>query len=249
MEGTNDLAARVESLEWYHTMELPGGVVTPGFFDHRAILDRYELPDHLDGQRVLDVGTFDGMFAFEFERRGASEVVALDVPDVEALDWPAPLKRGGTTRFQPKHANFELASAAYGSSVDRRFVSVYDVTPDNVGTFDFVFVGSLLLHLRDPIGALQALLGVCRGAIMIAEESDRWLDLIARHRPYARLQAMSPHLTWWIPNKAALRDMLLAAGFDGVRVGKTFVIPFRGGKGGVRHSVLRAHPYRRSADE
>lgn len=242
----DELGTRVAALEWYHTMELPGGVITPGFFDIRPVLEHYEFPGRLDGKRILDVGTFDGFFAFEFERRGA-EVVGLDVPDVESLDWPAPLKAKGVTRFQPKHENFGVAAAAYDSQVRREFVSVYDVTPENVGTFDIVFVGSVLIHLRDPVGALMALHRVCRpgGEIRIAEEVDHRLDLLARllgrrGPALARLQAISPHMTWWVPNTTGWEHMLLAAGFVDVRRGKRFTIPFRVGKGGVPHAVLWA---------
>ena len=38
--------------------------------------------------RALDVGTWDGFWAFEMERRGA-EVTALDLDDERDLDWPA----------------------------------------------------------------------------------------------------------------------------------------------------------------
>ena len=236
---SDDVAAQVAALEWYHTIELPGGVVTPGFFDHRPVLNRYQLPDRLDGLRALDVGTFDGYFAFELERRGA-EVVALDVPSTEALDWPAPLARGGTTRFQPRHRNFEIARDALGSKVERRFVSAYDVTPDELGMFDLVFIGSVLIHLRDPVGALMRLLGVCQGRIHICEEVHARLDLLSRRVGLAKFQAISPHMTWWIPNRACWAQMLEAAGFVDVEHGPTFSIPFRGRRGGVRHGVLKA---------
>lgn len=238
------LAERVAELEWYHTMELAPGVVTPGFFDHRPVLDRYGLPDSLQGARVLDCGTFDGFFAFELERRGAAEVVAIDVPDVDALDWPAPLRRKGTTRFQPRHANFELAREALGSSVDRRFLSIYDVSEAELGAFDFVFIGSLLGHLRDPVGALMAVLGVCGGQLHLAEMTHRRLDLLSRRIGLAKFQALSTHLTWWVPNTACLVQMVEAAGFDRPRAGKAFTVPFNGRTGGVRHTVVRAVPHR-----
>lgn len=241
--SADELRERVAAREWYHTIDLPGGVTTPGFFDHRPVLANYDLPDRLDGLRVLDVGTFDGYFAFEFERRGAREVIGLDVPDVESLDWPAPLRRdpNATTRFQPQHDNFTIAREALNSTVRREFVSVYDVTTDRLGEFDYVFVGSVLIHLRDPVGALMALLRVCRGTICIAEESQRRLDLLSRRTGLAKFQALSPHLTWWIPNTACWRQFLLAAGFVDVQIGSTFTIPFRGGhKRGVRHVVLTA---------
>lgn len=34
--------------------------------------------------------------------------------------------------------------------------------PERVGTFDFAFIGSLLLHLRNPVDALNAIRGVLR---------------------------------------------------------------------------------------
>src|SRR3954469_15020041 len=72
---------------WYHTMELAPGVVTPGWFDLRGILDRMPWPD-VTGRRCLDVGTYDGQLAFELERRGAAEVVAIDLSDHAEWDWP-----------------------------------------------------------------------------------------------------------------------------------------------------------------
>src|SRR5258708_5460003 len=61
---------------WYHKIELPHGVVTPGW----APLDAaaYRIPERLDGKRVLDVGAWDGYWSFEAIKRGAREVVAID---------------------------------------------------------------------------------------------------------------------------------------------------------------------------
>jgi tRNA (mo5U34)-methyltransferase len=60
---------------WYHSMELPGGRIIPGFLSLEQLRERYDsflLPPDLTGKRVLDVGTWDGWFVFEAERRGAS---------------------------------------------------------------------------------------------------------------------------------------------------------------------------------
>ncbi len=38
--------------------------------------------------RALDVATFDGFWAFEMERRGASEIVAIDLDCADKLDLP-----------------------------------------------------------------------------------------------------------------------------------------------------------------
>jgi hypothetical protein len=82
------LAERVHGASWYHTMRLPGGVVTRGNFDTIAELERVPLPVSLAGKRCLDVGTADGFWAFEMERRGAKDVLAVDLRDPAALDWP-----------------------------------------------------------------------------------------------------------------------------------------------------------------
>jgi hypothetical protein len=57
---------------WFHTFALnrPEGIYTPGVArDHRYRVAM--LPADFAGMRVLDVGRFDGFYAFLAERRGA----------------------------------------------------------------------------------------------------------------------------------------------------------------------------------
>ena len=70
---------------WYHTIDLAPGVVTPGWFDLRPVVERMPWPS-VAGKRCLDVGTYDGFLAFEMERRGAAEVVAVDLDDHDQWD-------------------------------------------------------------------------------------------------------------------------------------------------------------------
>src|SRR3954453_948802 len=86
------LRERFDEVGGYHTQEVAPGLVTPGMFDLRPYLDRYGLPDELSGKRVLDVGTFEGFWAFELERRGA-EVTGIDVDCIQDLDWAPRLGR------------------------------------------------------------------------------------------------------------------------------------------------------------
>ena len=72
---------------WYHTIELCRGVYTRNAeFDHRSIVDCVGLPRSLAGKTALDVGTADGFWAFEMERRGADHVVAIDVVKAAEFD-------------------------------------------------------------------------------------------------------------------------------------------------------------------
>ena len=70
--------------------------MTPGGWDLRATADALPWPkEPLTGLRCLDIGTMDGFWAFELERRGAGEVLATDVLDAARLDrFPADQLRG-----------------------------------------------------------------------------------------------------------------------------------------------------------
>jgi tRNA (mo5U34)-methyltransferase len=232
-----DLARRVASLPWYHTLELPGGIVTEGMFDHRRSVDRYLLPASLTGLRCLDVGTMDGFWAFEMERRGALEVVATDVAEVDDLDWP-PLWRA---RVQPaldetKRERFELVHAALGSRVERVERSVYDLDVD-LGEFDLVFCGDLLIHLKDPITALQRIRTLCRGSAIVANPVQRFR--LWPRRALAQFDGMD-EFQWWQLSEAALQRMMLAVGFARVEPGPRFELPARGGWKGPR-AVMRGY--------
>ena len=62
--------------------------MTAGWFDTRATVRKVPLPASLAGKRCLDVGTWDGFWAFEMERRGAESVLAIDLQDQDQWDWP-----------------------------------------------------------------------------------------------------------------------------------------------------------------
>ena len=223
---------------WYHTLELPGGVVTPGIFDLRPYVPAYGLPERLDGMRALEVGTWDGFWAFELERRGAT-VVALDLDDEAALDWPA-RRRPATFAPVRRGAGFERARAALGSQAQREVCSVYDATPERLGTFDLVFCGSVLIHLRDQVLALEriAALTAPGGLFVSAEEYDPRLDLLPW--PVSRYRAdRDAAVVFWMPNRRGWRAMIHGAGFEVVREHGRFSMQATAGWA-VRHAVFHA---------
>jgi tRNA (mo5U34)-methyltransferase len=215
---------------WYHTIEVAPGVVTPGWFDLRPVVDKMPWPD-VRGKRCLDVGTYDGFLAFELERRGASEVLAADIADHASWDWPARARALGPERLATlagpeKGEGFRVAKAALGSSVERVEVSAYDLDPAQLGTFDVVVCGSLMLHLRDPIRALQAIRRVAAGQFVSAEQVDLPRSLLQPGRPTLRLDGMSDLFQWFIPNMAGHVRMVEAAGFEVSRTTRPYCIPF-----------------------
>lgn len=228
---TQDVREAVaENPLWYHTIDLGDGIVTPGWFDLRAIVERMPWPD-VRGKRCLDVGTYDGHLAFELERRGAAEVVATDLDDHTQWDWPPDVRSQAPETLAAiagpeKGLGFRIAKDALGSSVERVALSVYDLSPETVGEFDVVVCGSLLLHLRDPLGALEAIRGVCRGRFLSADHVDLRLTVAHPRRPVARLNGSGGLVHWWVPNASGLRRMLFAAGFEVERRRRPYCIPY-----------------------
>jgi tRNA (mo5U34)-methyltransferase len=211
-----DLGADIAGQEWYHTLELAPDLVTPGWFDTRGVVARMPFPPSFEGRRCLDIGTFDGFWAFEMERRGAAEVLAIDVIDPRGWDWPpisppdavealAARKRGGE--------GFHLACKALGSQVEHRELSVYELDPDDVGEFDFVYLGSLLVHLRDPVTALERVRAVCRGELLVVDNYEPLLSALSPWWPLARLDGRD-RPWWWESNIACVRRMIESAGFE-----------------------------------
>ena len=221
------LAERVGRVPlWYHTLELPHGVTTPGWFDHRPVVERMPWPD-VKGARCLDIGTYDGFFAFELERRGASEVVALDIAEHADWEW-APRQRDDGPRVLAamagaKGEGFLVAKEALQSRVERVLGSVYDLSPAHLGTFDVVVCGSLLLHLQDPVGALGAIRGICRGTLLSAEAIDPNLTSLGSRRALARFDGTDGR--WWIPSRIGHERMLVSAGFTIEKTVEPYVIP------------------------
>jgi tRNA (mo5U34)-methyltransferase len=222
------LADRVAALAWYHTLDLGDGVVTPGEYDLRPILGRLPLPRSLAGMRCLDVGTHDGFWAFEMERRGASEVLAIDLDDPIQFDWPGVPPRPHAifeAVAERKNAPFGVAHEALGSAVERRSLSVYALSEEVAdGRFDLAVVSTLLLHLRDPMGALQAIRRVA-DRVLVNDVVSLSLCIHHPRRPAARLRGRPGEPFWWIPNAAALRQEVTAGGFAVEASGGPYLVP------------------------
>ena len=221
----DELRTEAERYPWYHTLELGDGVVTDGMFDHRPHLHNYPLPEDLSGKRCLDVATMDGYWAFEMERRGAASVTALALEDPSQLDWPYALRGQDQTMDETKARRFELAKTALGSNVERVLMSAYELSPE-LGTFDFVFCGDLLLHLKDPITPVENIRSVCTGSAVIVNVIKKFR--MYEKRPMAELDGIDV-FEWWVTNLEGLVRIVKAAGFAKVEAHDTFEVPFTKG--------------------
>lgn len=223
---------------WYHTIELGKGLVSRGHFDHRSVVDSYGIPQSLEGRTALDVGTGDGFFAFEMEERGAERVVAIDVARVADCDWLPRMRSriGPLADVQSWPDHFRMAHAMRGSRVEYRHCSVYDLSPYTVGTFDVVFCGSLLVHLQNPLLALQRIRSVTRELAVVETAVDEESETLLPGRPVLSFGApgdeneVGESNTFWLCSTAALRRMLEYADFGATVPKGVFLLPPAGPK-------------------
>ena len=205
---------------WYHCVDLAPGVATPGWIDLRPVVGRPPLPADMTGLRAFDIGTYDGFWAFEMERRGAS-VVAIDIDEIPPPDTPEANRHRIAVEAAGRApgTGFRVLKDFLGSGVERRSVNVYDLTSQSVdGPVDVVFLGAMLLHLRNPVGALERVRSVLRpgGQLVLFEPVD--VKLSRKREALARFLAHDTTWTWWYPNVTCLRQWVETAGFVDVEL-------------------------------
>ena len=201
-----DLQREASQLVWFHTMDLGHGVTTRGYDNTPKRLSRIPIPADLTGKRVLDIGTWDGFFAFEAERRGAADVLATD-----SFAWSAPGWSG--------RRGFDLAHRALGSNVRSVELDVMDISPEALGgKFDVVLFLGVLYHLRHPLLALERVAAVTTELLILETEADEILSPWPALAFYPDRELNADPTNWFAPNVRAAVGMLKAAGFATVSV-------------------------------
>ncbi len=137
---------------WFHTFALnrDEGIYAPGTArDHRYRLPA--IPESFEGLSVLDVGTFDGFYAFLAEARGSERVVAVD--NEQYIDW---VRARWGVELEGGEA-FRAIHGLLGSAVEYRKLDAFDL--DRLAeSFDFIFCCGILHRVEAP-GRLLEVLG------------------------------------------------------------------------------------------
>jgi len=221
----------IENYYWYHTVDLPGDLITPGLYDLRDSVPNFHFPQDMRGMRVLDVGTATGFFAFEFARRGA-QVTAVDIPSLYALDrFPGqeiehtiekigemivPKSLGAVRDYVRKYTPaqlyfyllegpFEFCRKLLNSPVERVLSTVYDLSEAKLGEkFDLVFLGDILLHTLYPLQALAAVAPLCRGTLVLSQMVPDDPNEKPAMLYVGGDSPSSDEVSWWLPNKSCL---------------------------------------------
>lgn len=132
-------------MNWIHKITMLDGSITPGIWSTSpSDQEHFMFPESFDGKSVLDVGTLDGYWAVEAKKRGASDVMAIDVYDLP--------------REEAK-----LACSSFGV----KYKSSWDIFNfehprlEYLSTYDYVLCFGVVYHTLNPIAVLENCKKVC----------------------------------------------------------------------------------------
>jgi len=186
----------INSLSWFHSIELPGGVITPGASGppNKAILSLFDTID-FKGKLVLDIGCWDGLWSFEAEKRGAATIFATD--DL-------------SQRSHSDQHTFTVAHELLKSKVIYRpNISVYEIDKLEKRDFDIILFFGVYYHLKHPLYALSKLRGVCReGGLLLAEGPLFNNHKISYAKFYYNQWYVNDRANWWVASVKCFREML-----------------------------------------
>jgi hypothetical protein len=203
------IVKRIEELKpWYHSIDLGDGIVTPGrTYDimweaNRKVMDKIDYK----GKRVLDIASWDGLWAFEAERRGASFVVSTDVrlQGFSNLLFCREILHSKVVPLCNAPVNY-LQQALKMDGIPKKY--------------DIVQHYGLLYHLRDPMLSFAEVRSAMEvGGLMLLETAFVDDD----KKSYMAFSGTQDNQHFygisdtWAPSKLCLREMLLRSMFKPV---------------------------------
>jgi SAM-dependent methyltransferase len=206
---------------FYHSMDLPISGSQEGHWDLRGRFDDYVSRISVNGKSVLDVGTATGFLSFEAEKRGA-KVVSIDastamhwdrvpfIDSMHALDYAAWLDKAEKYLDDIKRS-YWLAHRELKSANRVYYGNAYEL-PSELGKFDIVIVGQILVHLRDVVRALSSIAARCKDTLIIAE------GMIENPEPVSHWLARAGHpendYSFWHHSTGLYRELLSILGFE-----------------------------------
>jgi tRNA (mo5U34)-methyltransferase len=199
---------------WFHTFSLDRSdeLYTPGVArDHRYRIPA--LPEDFSGMSVLDVGTFDGFYAFLAEARGARRVVAVDNEQYRAWvksRWRIELEGG---------EGFTAIRELLRSKVEYHRLDAFDLAQLEE-TFDLIFCFGILHRVDSPMGLLKMLRRrLSAGGMVLLEtygsaartlEASAAIHVCEPGEVYAR-----DDFVYWSFTAEGLRRLARHAGYEG----------------------------------
>ena len=135
----NTLKQRLKDYTFFHTIQLGDGVETPGhpLWKHEKLLLETIASQDLKGKRVLDIGCANGLFSFEAEKHGATDILAVDHTEEQ---------------LKPMR---DLLIPYLESKIKVLRKNLLDLSSSEIGRFDIIIFPGVLYHLRYPFWSLK----------------------------------------------------------------------------------------------
>jgi tRNA (mo5U34)-methyltransferase len=204
-----DALPKLGTEAWHHSFVLSDGTRIAGGKSLDSLQREFDAifgPLDLRGRRVLDIGAWNGAFSIEAARRGAAQVLAVDL-----YTWIDPRFRG-LERF------LYIRKQSGYSNIDYKILDAHDVSGAAIGRFDIVLFLDVLYHLREPLSVFDRFAEMAGECLVLQTYLDQVGDVpfpAMRYFPGAEL-AGDPS-NWWGPNRACVEALLRTAGFADIR--------------------------------
>jgi tRNA (mo5U34)-methyltransferase len=203
--------------KWYHRIELGNGIRTPGFPWEAIWNNARHARASIDyaGKAVLDLGSWDGMWAFEAEALGAGLVIATDCMNY----WQIPWHQGMNNLLLIREAIFSEVVPLWNVSPyrlrDRLDNALYSHPLLKEG-FDIVQHLGILYHLRDPLFSLAQARSIMKdgGTLLLETAVDRSSDSMMMRFNAGESAFYDDFTTWWAPTLPCLSEMLRRSFFE-----------------------------------
>lgn len=214
--ATPRLITGPEECWFYHTMDLPevGTVTSKGAWDLRGRFPDYTGHVDIRGMSFLDLGAASGFASFEAEKAGAAQVTSFDAANVTHLQrvpWPdRPSDDAEAARLDQMKNGYWLAHRLLNSSCRVVYGDIFRLSQE-VEPADTVFIGQILIHLRDPLEALRQASLVARNYLIIAEGM---MDYGTPVGLFCGGRETGTYYGWWQFSPELYQQFLDILGFD-----------------------------------
>jgi SAM-dependent methyltransferase len=143
---------------WRQRIPIKEGLTTMGYLSLPDEWEHNYLPASLQDKSFIDVGSNDGYFCFEAERRGAKGIVAADLYH----------DGGNSNRTGWSEKGIKIIQSYLDSSVEIKTKSIYDLISLN-RTFDYVLCTDVISWLDNINEAIYQLASVCSNTLYLKD--------------------------------------------------------------------------------
>jgi len=210
---------------FYHTMYFNG---------NESISGHWEIPDFnnyigsvdIKNKSILDIGTATGYIAFNAEKEGAAEIIALDAEssaEFRLVPFQHILPYQDIIAFNESHTKENLIPVKnawwycwhkYNSKVKCVYMPhkcLYELDDDI--KFDIVIAGAIVEHLSDPVFAIGSWTKVAREKVIIPfTPTIKTDDLLMK--PFHDFNYPEKCYAWFILSEGLYKKVFSNLGFD-----------------------------------